>query len=73
VKINGIVLTALLLIGIVDQISGNVALIEYEKDGRLAYSHISLDLSACHPSEGQTVHFFEDYKIVSCQEDEGEE
>jgi hypothetical protein len=73
VKINGTVLAALLLIGIVDQISANTALIEYEKDGRLSYSYISLDLSACNPVEGQTVHFFEDYKIVSCEEGEEEE
>ena len=72
-KINSTVLAALLLVGTVDQVSDNTALIEYEKHGKVAYSYVSLDLSACNPFEGQTVHFFEDYKIVSCEEIEDEE
>jgi len=73
VNFRGTILAALLLVGVVDQISDDIVLIEYEKGGRLAYSHVSLDLSACHPVEGQIVHFFEDYKIVSCEELEGVE
>ena len=68
-KINSTILAAFLLVGVVDQISDDIALIEYEKHGKLFYSHVSLDLSACLPVEGQTVHFFKDYKIVSCEED----
>lgn len=63
-----IILSTLLLVGIVDQISDDKAMIEYEQDGKLKYSYVSLDQSACIPIEGQTVHFFEDYKIVTCVE-----
>lgn len=58
--------TALLLFGIVDQISDNTAVIEYEKNGRLYHSSVNLDLSACMPKEGQKVAFYKDYKIVTC-------
>ncbi len=64
-----IILAGLLLVGIVDQISDGKAMIEYEENGKLKYSYVSLDLSPCVPTEGQTVHFFEDYKIVTCVED----
>lgn len=67
-KVNGIVLSALLLVGIVDQINGDTVMIEYEKHGKLMYSNVSLSQSACNPVEGQTVHFFEDYKIVTCED-----
>ena len=63
-----IILAALLLVGIVDQISDGKAMIEYEERGKLKYSYVSLDLSSCVPTEGQTVHFFKDYKIVTCEE-----
>ena len=68
-KINSTLLAALLLMGVVDQISDSTALIEYENHGKIFYSHVSLDISACRPEEGLTVHFFKDYIIVSCEED----
>ena len=64
-----IILATLLLVGIVDQIADGKAMIEYEHEGKLKYSYVSLDLSPCAPKEGQTVHFFKDYKIVTCIED----
>ena len=59
-------LLALLLVGLVDQVNGNFAVIEYEKYGRILYSTVTLDLSACQPKEGDWVAFYKDYKIVSC-------
>ena len=64
-KIKNIVLS-LLFIGLVDQINGNIAVIEYKSRGKIAYSEVDLTLSACLPKEGDTVSFFKDYKIVSC-------
>ncbi len=65
-KFNMVLMT-LLLVGLVDQINGNTALIEYNLRGNLKYSRVSLDQSACVPHEGQKVHFFKDYKIVTCE------
>ena len=65
-----IFLALLLLVGIVDKIENDIALVEYEKDGKLYHSHVLLSQSACQPVEGQKVHFFEDYKIVVCEEEE---
>lgn len=62
------IIAALLIVGIVDQINGDSAVIEYEKKGRLEYSTVSLYSSSCMPREGQTVYFFEDYKIVTCED-----
>ena len=64
-----IILATLLLVGIVDQIEGNVALVEYEEHGKIKHSSVLLDQSPCVPVEGQTVHFFKDYKIVTCIEE----
>ena len=66
-KIRQLVLT-LLLVGIVDQINGNVISIEYKKHGKTFHSKVSLSQSACAPIEGQKVHFFKDYKVVTCEE-----
>ena len=57
---------ALLMIGIVDQINENTAVIEYERYGKLYYTTVDLDLSACVPREGEKVSFYKDYKIVTC-------
>jgi len=65
-----IIVASLLMLGIVDQIENNEALIEYEKNGKIMHSHVSLDLSPCVPREGQQVYFYEDYKIVTCVESE---
>lgn len=59
----------LLLIGIVDQINDNSIIVEYEENGKLLYSTVSLTQSACTPTEGMTVHFFKDYKIIKCEGD----
>lgn len=59
---------ALLLVGIVDQINGNIVSIEYKKHGKTFHSRVSLSQSACSPIEGQKVHFFKDYKVVACEE-----
>jgi hypothetical protein len=64
--VKDIILATLLLIGTVDQINGDIAMIEYEDRGRIKYSYVSLSQSACRPTEGQSVHFFEGYKIVAC-------
>jgi len=69
-RVNEVILAALLLLGVVDQIDGDTAIIEYEKQGRLMYSYVSVSQSACTPVEGQTVFFFEDYKIVTCEDPE---
>ena len=60
---------ALILFGLVDQINGNIAVVEYESKGRILYSEVNLDLSACEPKEGQRVSFLKDYKIVTCGEE----
>ncbi len=63
------ILASLLLFGIVDQVNDNRATIEYTTNyGTLEYTTVDLDLSACDPVEGQSVYFFKDYKIVSCEE-----
>ena len=66
------VVLSLLLIGIVDQISGNIAVIEYESEGNILYSEVDLSLSACVPKEGEVVAFFKDYKVVTCGLDTAE-
>ena len=67
---SNIFVALLLLVGIVDRIEGNIALIEYEKHGKLYHTQVLLSQSACQPVEGQKVHFFEDYKIVVCEDTE---
>tara|TARA_Y100001938_G_C8049274_1_gene410752 strand:+ start:583 stop:798 length:216 start_codon:yes stop_codon:yes gene_type:complete len=62
------VVTFLLLIGIVDQINDDIAIVEYTHQGIVKHTKVSLDLSACKPVEGQTVYFYKDYKIVTCEE-----
>ncbi len=57
----------LLLIGIVDQINGDVIEIEYVDKGRTHYSKALVSLSACKPEEGQQVYFYKDYKVVTCE------
>lgn len=62
-------LTIGLLLGVVDQISGDTVLIEYKTAaGVLSHTSVSMSQSACIPKEGQTVHFFKDYKIVKCED-----
>ena len=62
-----VVLTLGLMIGIVDQISDDKALIEYKSPrGVISYTTVSLAQSACVSSEGQKVYFYKDYKIVTC-------
>jgi hypothetical protein len=61
-------LAFLILFGLVDQINGNIAMIEYESKGRILYSEVDLNLSACQPKEGDRVSFLKDYKIVTCGE-----
>ena len=63
-------ITALLLVGVVDVIDGNNITIEYEEGGKLMHSTVPLDLSICTPAEGQKVFFYKDYKVVSCEGDE---
>lgn len=62
------IITFLLLVGIVDQVNDNVAIVEYSHGGSIKHTEVNLDLSACDPIEGQTVYFYKDYKIVSCEE-----
>lgn len=62
------ILTLLLLVGVVDQINDNVAIVEYTERGMVKHTKVSIDLSACQPVEGQTVYFYKDYKIVTCEE-----
>ena len=57
-----------LLLGMVDQINDDVAVVEYKVGDFIKHSEVSLDLSACKPSEGQSVYFYKDYKIVTCVE-----
>ena len=61
-------LAFLILFGLVDQINGNIAMIKYESKGRILYSEVDLNLSACQPKEGDRVSFLKDYKIVTCGE-----
>ena len=61
-------LAFLILFGLVDQINGNIAMIEYESKGRILYSEVDLNLSSCQPKEGDRVSFLKDYKIVTCGE-----
>ena len=65
-KISNWVISALLLVGIVDQINDDAIIVEYEEGNQLKYSEVSLSQSACVPTEGMTVYFFKDYKIVTC-------
>jgi len=53
----------------VDQINDDVAVVEYKVGDFIKHSEVSLDLSACKPSEGQEVYFYKDYKIVTCVND----
>lgn len=69
-RLHNSLLAALLLVGIVDVIEGDNITIEYEKDGVLLHSTVSLDQSICTPTEGQKVFFYKDYKIVTCEGDE---
>lgn len=62
------VITLLLLMGVVDQINDDVAIVEYTQQGLVKYTKVSMTLSACKPTEGQTVYFYKDYKIVTCEE-----
>lgn len=62
------IMMSLLLVGIVDQIEGDIVKIEYVKGRATYYTDVSLSQSACSPKEGQKVHFFKDYKVVSCEE-----
>ena len=56
-----------LMVGLVDQISNGVALIEYKKSGKIEYIGIPIADSHCVPVEGQKVIFSED-EIVQCVE-----
>ena len=67
-KKSNLVFLALLMLGVVDQIDGNTALISYEQGGAIKHTYVSLDMSACTPREGQKVYFYEGYKIVTCEE-----
>ena len=69
-KLYNSLLAALLLVGIVDVINGDNITIEYEENGILMHSTVSLDRSICTPTEGQKVFFYKDYKIVTCEGDE---
>ena len=62
------VLAGLLILGIVDRIEGDVATIEYVEKGRILHTDVSLSLSPCVPSEGQSVYFYKNYKIVTCED-----
>tara|TARA_R110002110_G_scaffold178232_3_gene383210 strand:- start:1026 stop:1214 length:189 start_codon:yes stop_codon:yes gene_type:complete len=62
----------MLLLGIVEQINGDIAVVEYKEHGKIKHSQVLLSQSACTPVEGQSVYFFKDYKIVTC-ENGGEE
>ena len=62
----GIFLVVGLTLGIVDQVGGGVALIEYERKGKIKYAHVSIDSTVCTPKEGQKVLFRGD-KIVRCK------
>lgn len=68
-KLKELFVCVALLAGIVDQINGSNAIVEYEEDGQLKHSSVSLDQSACKPREGQKVYFFKDYKIVTCEDE----
>ena len=65
-NLRKILVLNLLLIGIVDQINGNTATIEYKSKGKIKHSTVDLDMSACTPKEGQRVAFYKNYKIVTC-------
>ena len=56
-----------LMVGLVDQISNGVALIEYKKSGKIEYIGIPIADSHCVPVEGQKVIFSEE-EIVQCVE-----
>ena len=62
------IVSMLLILGIVDQIHDDIAVVEYKEHGKIKHTKVSLDLSTCSPKEGQSVYFFKDYKIVSCEE-----
>lgn len=62
------IMTLLLIVGVVDQVEDNMAVVEYDHKGSVRHSRVNLDLSACRPQEGQTVYFYRDYKIVTCVE-----
>ncbi len=54
-----------LMLGFVDQVSDNIALVEYENSGQSKYIILSLDNSLCFPREGQRV-IFDSNRIVLC-------
>tara|TARA_B100000131_G_C18071481_1_gene594616 strand:+ start:670 stop:876 length:207 start_codon:yes stop_codon:yes gene_type:complete len=59
-----IIFTALLL-GIVDQIHEDIALVEYESKGKMHHIHLIIDKETCNPKEGQEV-MFQNGKIINC-------
>jgi hypothetical protein len=59
------ILSLCLIIGIVDQISNGVALIEIEKDGAIEYIGVDLDSAPCVPTEGQKVEISNEM-IIRC-------
>ena len=49
------ILSACLVLGIVDQISNGIALVEYESSGTIEYIGVYLEDALCTPVEGQKV------------------
>ena len=62
-----LLISMVLMLGVVDQISGDKVLIEYKTShGDVVYTTVSLSQSECKPAEGQSVYFYKDSKVVTC-------
>jgi|6_EtaG_2_1085325.scaffolds.fasta_scaffold396081_2 hypothetical protein len=66
-KLNNLI-TALLILGVVEYVYPETILVSYKHHGKTKYSYVSRAQSACEPEAGEEVYFYKDYKIVQCQE-----
>ena len=62
------IITALLLLGMVEYVYETDILISYKRGSKTFTSRVSKDLSACLPVAGQQVYFLKDYKVLECKE-----
>ena len=63
--LNSLIIVGALLIGQIDQIEGDVAVVEYQKGDTIEYREVAIIKEKCLPIEGQEV-LFDDQKIIVC-------
>ena len=63
--LNSLFIVGALLIGQIDQVEGDVAVVEYQKGDVIEYREVAVIKEKCVPVEGQEV-LFDDQKIIVC-------